>query len=64
MGGPVSKKLFSALRASQWCKNKGQAQAPEAPPLDPPLVLFYGLTVNLKQFSYLTVSVYSRTYGI
>ena len=35
--GPVSKKTFSALRASVWAKNKGGGQAPWAPPLDPPL---------------------------
>ena len=36
--GPVSKKTFSALRASVWSKNKGGGgQAPWAPPLDRPL---------------------------
>ena len=35
-GGPVSKKIFSALRASSWSRNKG-GRAPRAPPLDPQL---------------------------
>ena len=38
-GGVVSKKFFSALRASFWSKNKGGPRAPRAPPLDPPLAL-------------------------
>ena len=37
-GGAVSKKSFSALRASVWSKNKG-GRAPQSPPLDPPLLL-------------------------
>ena len=43
MGGPVSKKNSSTLRASAvWSENKGGGGAgPPAPPLDPPL--FYGL---------------------
>ena len=37
-GAPVSKKFFSALRASVSSKNKGgKARAFPAPPLDPPL---------------------------
>ena len=35
--GEVSKKLFSALRASVWSKNKRGALVPRAPPLNPPL---------------------------
>ena len=35
-GGPVSKKTFSALRASVWSKNKG-GRVPRALPLDSPL---------------------------
>ena len=35
--GAVSKKIFAALRASVWSKNKGGGQATQAPPLDPPL---------------------------
>ena len=38
-GGPGLKKIFfSALRASFWSKNKGGGRAPQAPPLDPPLL--------------------------
>ena len=37
-GGAVYKKLFSALRASVWSKNKG-SQVTLALPLDPPLIL-------------------------
>ena len=33
-GGRPPKKIFSALRASFWSKNKGGSRAP---PLDPPL---------------------------
>ena len=37
-GAAVSKKCFSALRASVWSKNKGGGgRAPWGPPLDPPL---------------------------
>ena len=36
-GGAVSKKIFSAIRASLWSKNKGGTWAP---PLDPPLHCF------------------------
>ena len=36
-GGLVSKKIFLALRASVWFKNRGGV-APRAPPLDPPLM--------------------------
>ena len=35
-GGGVSKKIFLALQASVWSKNKGD-RPPLAPPLDPPL---------------------------
>ena len=38
-GGGLKKKLFPALRASVWSKNKGGRQAPRAPPLDLPLFL-------------------------
>ena len=31
-------KIFSALQASVWFKNKGEARGPQDPPLDPPLV--------------------------
>ena len=43
-GGPVSKKrIFSALRASVWSKNKGLAEPPgPPPPLDPPLLTSVG----------------------
>ena len=34
-GGAVSKKIFFALRASFWSKNKG---GPPSPPLDPSLL--------------------------
>ena len=38
-GGPgLKKNFFSALRASFWSKNKGGGRAPQAPPLDPPLL--------------------------
>ena len=40
-GRPVSKKIFSALRASVWSKNKGWARAPRNSPLDPPLLHVY-----------------------
>ena len=36
VGGAVSKKLFSALRASVWAKNKGD-HGPRVPSLDRPL---------------------------
>ena len=37
-GGAVSKKIFSALRASVWSKNEGGGGvAPRPSPLDPPL---------------------------
>ena len=36
-GGKVSKKIFSAVRASVWSKNKGDA-GPPALPLDPSLL--------------------------
>ena len=36
-GGGLQKKVFSALRASVWYKNKGGPGPPRAPPLDPPL---------------------------
>ena len=35
--GAVSKKIFSALRASVWSRNKG-GRPPRAPPLDSPLI--------------------------
>ena len=35
--GPVSKKNFSAPRASVWSNNKWRARGPQAPPLDPQL---------------------------
>ena len=35
--GAVSKKIFSALRASVWSRNKG-GRAPRDPPLDSPLI--------------------------
>ena len=38
-GGWSKKKLFLALWASVWSKNKGGGQAPRAPPLDLPLFL-------------------------
>ena len=38
-GGPVCKKIFSALGASFWSKKKGWGRAPRAPPLDLPLPL-------------------------
>ena len=34
LGGGASKKIFSALQASVWFKNKG---GPQVPPLDLPL---------------------------
>ena len=37
-GGAVSKTFFRPF-GPHWCKNKGEDQAPQAPPLDPPLVL-------------------------
>ena len=40
-GGPGLKKLFPALQASFWSKNKGGGRAPLGPPLDPPLVLIF-----------------------
>ena len=36
-GGAVSKKSFSALRASIWSRNKRKPQPPLAPSLDPSL---------------------------
>ena len=36
-GSPVSKKIFSAFRASFWSKNQGGGQTPQAPALDLPL---------------------------
>ena len=41
-GAGLSKKFFSAVRASVWSKNKGGAWAPRAPPLDPPLLISVG----------------------
>ena len=37
-GGPGLKKIFLALRVSFWSKNKVGEQAPQAPPLDLPLI--------------------------
>ena len=37
-GGGLEKNIFSALRASVWSKTKGEARAPRAPTLDPPLL--------------------------
>ena len=37
-GGPGLKKIFSALRVSFWSKNKVGEQAPQAPPLNLPLI--------------------------
>ena len=37
VGGPGLQKVFSALRASFWSKNKGEGRATRAPPLYPPL---------------------------
>ena len=37
-GGPGRKKIFSALRVSFWTKNKVGEQAPQAPPLNLPLI--------------------------
>ena len=46
-GEAVSKKyFFSPLRASVWFKNKGEARAPQTPPLDPPLSLWYTKLVH------------------
>ena len=36
-GGGGLRNIFSAPRASVWSKNKGEARAPRAPPLDPTL---------------------------
>ena len=36
-GGSGLRNIFSAPRASVWSKNKGEARAPRAPPLDPSL---------------------------
>ena len=33
------KNIFSALRTSVWSKNKG-GRAPQAPPLDPPMLMY------------------------
>ena len=37
-GARSQKNIFRPF-GPHWCKNKGEAQAPQAPPLDPPLVL-------------------------
>ena len=37
----VSKKVFLALRASVWYNNKAEARVPQAPPLDPPLIIIH-----------------------
>ena len=43
----VAKKyIFPPLRASVWSKNKGEARAPQTPPLDPPLSLWYTKLVH------------------
>ena len=36
-GGGGLRNIFSAPRNSVWSKNKGEARAPRAPPLDPSL---------------------------
>ena len=46
-GEAVSKKyIFPPLRASVWSKNKGEVRAPQTPPLDPPLSLWYTKLVH------------------
>ena len=43
-GDGLQKKIFSALRASVWSKNKGVV--PPVPPLDPPLLLDVMITTE------------------
>ena len=38
-GGQSQKNSFSALQALVWSKTKGEARAPRAPNLDPPLLI-------------------------
>ena len=42
-GGGGLQKMFSAIRASVWSKNKGGGGGSRAPPLDPPLKGLYFL---------------------
>ena len=46
-GRAVSKKSFSALRASLWSKNKGRPGLPRAPPVDPSLHLHFNIFLVL-----------------
>ena len=48
-GKAQSRKIFSAFRASVWCKNKG-SRAPRAPTLDPPTACLQKLLLTSKNF--------------